>query len=649
MAKKKYECLFTPGKIGNVELKNRIAMAPMGSGHAGSDRALTYVGIDYYKERAKGGAGMVILEGEMLGTDVDPFPITFKPPCIDGMSKLPKLTEFADALKAYNCVPCVQLSIGVGNQADDPTLATPVSASEIPCTNNPSVMARALTKDDIKKLISIMRRAARVCQDAGVEIIEVHGHGGYLLDQFMSPETNHRTDEYGGSRENRFRLAKELLENIKDETGNKIPVTFRISVDAKAAGARDLQEGLELCKLAEAAGYDGIHVDAGRYDAIDWIFPPAYLGQGCMADLAEAVKKTVSIPVIAVGNLGDPAVANQMIADGKADFIALGRTMLADPEWAKKARRGADEKIRPCIQCNERCVERMFVGKEITCSVNPQAGREARLKIIPVTKPKKVAVIGGGPGGIEAAMILDARGHKVTLFEKSDKLGGQLKYAGYESFKFGIKRYTRFIQQELDDTDVDVRLNTEVTIDSIKEFAPDAVVLATGADLFVPPVPGLDDERVITMDQFIEEGADPGKKYIVAGGGLVGCETAVGLRENGVEDVTLIEMKPELAEDLMFINRAALLGLLDEYGVKVFKSTTIKCLDGDKLICEDADGAQVAFDFDKIIAATGTKSNNSLLEELEDNFDEVYTVGDCERTAKVGEAVHRGFYVGMEV
>lgn len=646
---KKYECLFTPGKIGNVELKNRIAMAPMGSGHAGSDRGLTYVGIEYYKERAKGGAGMVILEGQMMGPDVDPFPITFKPPCIDGMSKLPKLTEFADALKAYNCVPCAQLSIGVGNQADDPTLATPVSASEIPCTNNPAVKTRALTKDDIQKLISIMRRAARVVQDAGFGIIEVHGHGGYLLDQFMSEETNHRTDEYGGSRENRFRLAKELLENIKEETGYKMPVTFRISVDSKAAGGRDLQEGLELCKLAEAAGYDGIHVDAGRYDAIDWIFPPAYLGQACMGDLAEAVKKTVNIPVIAVGNLGNPEIANQMIADGKCDFVALGRTVLADPEWAKKAKRGADDKIRPCIQCNERCVERMFVGKEITCSVNPQAGREARLRIIPVTKPKKVAVIGGGPGGIECARILDARGHKVTLFEKSDRLGGQLKYAGYESFKFGIKRYTAFIQKELDDTDVEVRLNTEATIETLREFAPDAVVLATGADLYVPPVPGFDDARVVTMDKFIEEGADPAKKYIVAGGGLVGCETAVGLCENGVKDVTLIEMKPELAEDLMFINRNALIGLLDQHGVKVCKSTTIKGIEGDKLVCEGPDGAQVEFDFDEIIAATGTKSNTSLLEALEDEFDEVYTVGDCEKTAKVGEAVHRGFYVGMEI
>lgn len=647
---KNYPHLFSAGKIGNLTLPNRVILAPMGTCHTGPDLRFSEELIEFYEERAKGGVGMIISECNQVAPEIDPFPMVTGTPRLDKPDKIARLAQYVERMNAKGTVAAVQITLGTGRQADAPHLATPVSSSECPSQTDPNIKCRALTIDEIHQLVQCAGRAAGFAMAAGAQLIEVHGHAGYLIDQFLSPEINVRTDEYGGSAENRFRIVKETVQAIKAVVGDAIPVTFRMSVDHKLPGYRTLEEGLEYCRMAEEAGFDGLHIDAGRYEAMPWVFPPAYLGPCCMADLAAEVKKVVNIPVIAVGNFGTPEEAEEAIASGKCDFVAMARQLLADPQWANKAKVGKADDIRPCLRCNEMCVGRAMFGKELTCAVNPECGREGYNKLGKAEEVKNVTVIGGGPGGMVAALACEKRGHKVTLIEKNEELGGLINLAEQEDFKFGMKRYNAYLKSQIEKSKVSTLLNTEATLEKVAATKPDAVIVATGSDVFMPGLPGfVPGDKIGTIRQFKTAQTKPSDKIVIAGGGIIASETALGLAREGYTDITIVEKLPQIGGDLFLVNFIGLIGELMGRGVKILTNTSVEGAEDDKLICTDAEGKKVELPYDYLLVAMGTKSENSLNEVMDENFPEVYCIGDCVKTGRIHHAIHQAYDVAKRI
>lgn len=645
MYSKKYEKLFTKCKIGNIEVRNRIVMSPMGTGHVGPDSRVTQELIDFYAERARNGVGMIITEAHFQ-SEIDATPFLFGIARMDHMNKIAREAELVNMVKYYGAVPCIQISMGMGRQSDAPRLVPPVAPSAVPATNDLDVMCRELTKEEIKELISKVAASAELAVAAGYQVAEIHGHAGYLIDQFISPDTNFRTDEYGGSLENRLRVAKEILEEIKKRVGNSLALIFRVSVDQKADGCRTLEEGIEICKLLESYGYDALDVDAGRYEVIDWIFPTELLGPGCMSNLAHEVKNHISIPVLNAGSYNYPELAEKALQNNDTDFVNLGRSLLADPEWSIKAKLGKEEEIRPCIRCNDKCIMNVLAGKEMTCSVNPQCGRESRFKVSKADHPRRVTVIGGGPGGMEAAIIAADRGHKVTIIEAKDRLGGQLNYADLESFKWGVADFKKYLIRQVELKDIDVKLNTKADLECIRATNPDAVVVATGAELFIPQIFACPD--VISVADLPIQDMKEKEKIVVIGGGLVGSETALGFAMEG-HDVTVLEMRDGIAVDLNVINRVSLLGEMGKYNVKTVTGVTCNKIADGKITATDKDNKTVEFEFDRVIAATGTRKVNEICDAVENAFPETYILGDCTNIGKIPDAVHRGYIVGTQI
>lgn len=647
MYSKKYPNLFAEGYIGKVRIPNRIVMTPMGTGHCGPDSRITQELIDFYAERAKGGVGMIITETNYQ-SEIDATPHTFGMARLDHPNKIARQSELVTMVKYYGAVPCIQLSIGMGRQSDAPAMIQPVAPSEITAINDPSIMCRELTIDEIHRMVSNIAKSAEYAVQCGYPMAEIHGHAGYLLDQFMSPDTNKRTDEYGGDLEGRMRIVKDIREEIKRRVGDSLAVTFRISVDQKYSGFRTLEDGIEICKLLEEYGYDAINVDAGRYESIDWIFPPTYLGRACMKDLAHAIKQHVSIPIINAGNFNTPDITEEALANGETDFVALGRSLLADPEWANKARLNKESEIRPCLRCNDLCIMNVLTGKELTCSVNPQCGREARFTITKAEEPRNVTIVGGGPAGMETALVANKRGHKVTLLEKDQQLGGQLNFAALEPFKWSVRDYNEYLKNQVTTRDIDLKMGVEATIDTIKSTKPDVVVVAAGAHPYMPKIKGINDERVMTVEGIKNASFDKEDKVVVIGGGLVGCETALGLAMEG-HAVTIVEMLDDVANDLNMINKFSLMDHLNKHNVEIITGHSCYEIKDDVILATNKAGEEMKIDFDKIIVAIGTKQNTDLADIIEKHFPETYIIGDCSDIGKISDAVHSGYITGTRI
>jgi 2-enoate reductase len=567
---KKYRNLFQPIKIKNVVIKNRFAMAPMGLlGLSDSEGGFSQKGIDYLAERAKGGVGLIITGVTFVDNEIEVHSLPSGPfPNHNPVHFIRTAKEMTERVHAYDAKIFMQLSAGFGrvlahsNFGEHPL--PPVAPSPIPHLWQDK-MCRELTVEEIQTIVRQFGKAACNCKRSGVDGVQIHAvHEGYLLDQFAISFFNRRTDEYGGSLENRLRFAREVVEEIKRTCGEDYPVTLRYSPksflkdwrDGALPGedflekGRDLDEGIEAAKLLVAYGYDALDVDVGCYDAWWWSHPPMYQEKGLYRPYAKLMKQTVDVPIICARRMDNPEMAAAALEDGTCDMIGLGRPLLADPDYVNKLRAGRLEDIRPCISCQEGCMGRIQNFGVVNCAVNPRTGRESFSRLNPTARKKKILIAGGGVAGCEAARILALRGHEPVLYEKSGELGGNLLPGGAPDFKEDDIALAKWYRTQLQKLQVPVYLHTEVTRDFVLASNADAVIVATGSTPKVFPLG--DDEKVYTAADVLLKKKDPGQKTVIIGGGLVGCETALWLKRQG-KNVTIIEA----LEQLLALNAAS--------------------------------------------------------------------------------------------
>jgi 2-enoate reductase len=644
--------LFEAGKIGNLTLKNRIAMASMGCGGLiQPDGRLSQRGIDYYVARAKGGIGLIISSSVQVSRELEYLPIRPLVPylVIDNRKVCSAwVDELADAVHDYGAKIAVQLAAGLGRVLSrqdlmDRGTRVPIAPSPVPCFYDQNLMTRELTVEEIRRLIKNFIVAATILRESGIDAVELNAHGGYLIDQFLTPCWNRRTDQYGGSLEGRLRFLLEVVEGIKRACGSDLPIIVKYGLTHYLEGGREVEEGLEIARRLEGAGVDALCIDAGSYETPYWFIPSEFQSPLCVAPLSEMTKKVVKIPVITVGKAGYPELAERALQEGKADFIALGRALLADPEWAVKVKEGREKDIRPCIGCLEGCRRRIHDGKSISCTVNPTTGKERELTIQPAEKRRSVLIVGGGPGGMEAARVAALKGHRVTLWERRDALGGNLIPASQPAFKRDYRILIRYLSTQVRKLGVDVKLGKEDTgHEAIQRLKPDVVFIATGSIPIIPEIPGVKKEHVMTANDLLLGKKETGETVVIIGGGIIGCETALFLAQEG-KKVTIIEILEDIARDMYSVNRMHLLKLLANGGVKILTRTRVVEIRDQEITIVDKEDRPNTLKADTVVLALGLKPNSEPYESLVGKVPEVYPIGDCTKARKVINAVWEGF------
>jgi len=643
--------LFSPIKLGSMELKNRFVIPPMATNLANKDGTVSQALIDYWVARAKGGWGLLIVEF----TAIDPLgKVGLCHPCLWSDKYIDGLRKLTDAVHKYGGKIAVQLG-HTGRQTTREIIAgaQPVSASPIPCPMDRE-MPRELPLEEIYELIEKFGDAAVRARDARFDAIEIHGAHGYLLAQFMSEYTNKRIDEFGGSLHNRMRFPIEVIHNVRRKIGRAFPLIFRISAEERVPGGRTLDESRVVARMIEEAGVDAIDVSVGVSGSSQYIIAPPAVPPGFLLSASQEIKKVVSLPVIAVGRIDHPLLAEDAIESGKADLIALGRPSFADPELPNKVATENLDEICPCIYCLQGCL-RTFpfpfaplptVG--VTCLTNPFCGREGEMKIEPAANSKKVVIVGGGPGGLEAAWVAAARGHQVILYEKEKVLGGQFRVAAIPPFKQDIAKAIAYYIHMGKKHGVRFNLGIEATATQMLAEKPDAVVLATGGEPLIPSIKGIKGSRVVTALDIIQGKKQADAKVLIVGGGTVGCETADLLGEH-LHQVTIVEMLPEIASDVPLSARYFLLQRLKEYGVQVETGAKVKEFLEDGVIAEK-NGQQIHLvGFDTIALAMGVKSVNTLKKKLEGKIAELYIIGDAVTPRKAIDAIEEGARVALKL
>ncbi|MFC1981119.1 FAD-dependent oxidoreductase [Chloroflexota bacterium] len=639
--------LFEPGKIGKLSIKNRIVMAAMGiHGLGESDGRLSQRAIDYYVARAKGGIGLIITGAARTG-QIEQLPYTplTGDMIIDGKFSIGRLSELADSVHDYGAKVATQLGPGQGRNVgiEIRRRSQPVAPSNVPCFFDPKVMARELTVEEIERLIWSFQFASEAVRIAGIDAIEINCHSGYLIDEFLTALWNKRTDQYGGDLDGRLRILLEIIDKIKKGAGDDFPIIVKYGLEHHLEGGRDIEEGLGIARRLEAAGVCALDIDAGCYETWYWSKPTTYSPPGALVDMAEMVKKVVSIPVIAVGKLGYPDLAESVLQEGKADFIALGRPLLADPDWPRKVRGGRLEDIRPCIGDHEGCSGRIATGKYLSCVVNPATGMEREFTIRPAEEKKSVLVVGGGPAGMEAARVAALRGHKVTLYEKGDALGGTLIPASVPDFKSDYKSLINYLSTQMRKLGVTIELGKEATPELIREMNPDVVFTATGGRPFIPEIPGVEKENVVTAVDLLLGRKEVGETVVVIGGGSVGCETALYLAQKG-RKLTVVA-RHDAARDMHWLNRSHLLKLLADADVKISTNTGIREITDEGVAVVDEHGEGSTLECDTVVLALGSRPDGGLFQALEGKVPDVYAVGDCVEPRKVMDAIWEGFRI----
>jgi len=642
--------LFEPITIGTLKIPNRVVMPSIFTQYGDSSGFVTQRQIDFFVERGRNNIGLVITEpacvalgGRILNNQIGIYDDAF----------IPGLRRLAESIKETGTRCFLQLQHG-GRRARSTFNdgIQPVAPSAIP--HRTGEMPRELTTEEIDGIIEAFAQGTRRAKEAGFDGVEPHFAHGYLIAQFLSPLTNKRTDKYGGDLESRARLAVEIVRRIRQRVGEGYPLIVRICGDEYIKGGLTLKDTQKVAVMLEQAGVNAISVSAG-YTAsheegylnalIPFSSAPMSLPHGCYTHLAEGIKKAVKVPIIAVGRLDAPDLAEQVIAQGKADLVAVGRGLLADAAFASKVYHQQYSDIRRCIACNT-CLTRLFTEANLRCTVNPELGKEEEYRIRPAPKAKRVLVIGGGPGGMEAARVAALRGHKVTLVERKPYLGGNMVAAAAVSFKRDISHLTEYLSAAIHKLGVEVSLNTEVGQGKVLALKPDVVILATGASPQMPAIPGIERGNVTDAVKVLEGKVKTGSKVVVVGAGMTGCEVAAFLAERGKE-VTIVSRRDTdfsdtggLAPDMdPRLRRWFLFELWPNLLVEVIGKATFQEVTDEGLIVEDREGRRRLIAGNTIVFAFGMQPNNGLKGKLQGKVPELYEVGDCIKPRHIIDAI----------
>lgn len=639
----KYKRLFSKGTIGNLELKNRIVMPAIGTALASSTGEASQEIIAYYEERAKGGCGLIITEitriDEEYGVGCANQLTLTKP------QHVPQLERLVRTVHKYDTKLFVQLH-HPGRETHSVLIEGRqiVAPSAIMCKRTME-MPRALTTEEVEGLVKKFVTGAKLAQMAGVDGVELHGAHGYLINQFLSPYTNHRTDRYGGDFIKRMRFITEIIIGIKHICGPNFPISVRISGDEFVEGGLKLDDTIKIARYLESIGVDAINVSSGTYESGVTIIEPTSYPQGWKRHLAAGIKQAVKIPVIAVSTVKKPEFAESLLEGGTVDFVGVGRSQLADPEWSNKALHGKDDEIRPCIGCLH-CIETLSKGGVVKCAVNPRVGREIEFSTLDKCADRQtVVIIGGGPAGMEAAKTFAERGFKPVLFEKSEQLGGALRLAGMPPGKDLMTEFVEYQKRELLRSNVEIKLNTEPTLEEIQALDPYAVFWAAGADPIIPPIPGVDNAHVCTANDILDGAVSfSGKRTVVIGSGMTGCETAELLASNGNE-VSIVEMQEKIGNGIYASILYDMTQKLKKHNVQVVTNHKVAAIGDDSVtVVHTKSGQPQTFAAERVVLSLGVKPNKGLLEQLNETFpSRVRVIGDSSKAGKVSDAIREGF------
>ncbi len=646
---RKFPNLSSPITIGRVTFRNRMFSAPMGGTDITNDGCIGPKSTAFYELRGKGGAGAVTVSECMVHPETDGSHAYHLDTSI--LNSLAAATYTADAIRRHGAIPSLELShsgMYAGTYMTDKSKQHNMNQWGPSDTVRPDhVPVKALTKEMLSDIVAAYGRTAGLAKRAGFEMIMIHGGHGWLLNQFLSPYFNKRTDEYGGSLENRCRLAIEVLKAVREAVGPGFPIEFRMSGSELFDEGYDLQEGVRIAQQIEPY-IDLLHVSAGTYQrGFGDTHPSMFKEHGCNVYLAAEIKKHVSVPVATLGGLNDPKQMEEIIASGKADVVYMARALLADPFLPRKVMANKDEDIVRCLRCFTCMAERAATATR-RCTVNPVIGREMEGWEVPKAPvSRKVVVVGGGPGGLKAAYTAAQRGHQVILMEKDAELGGILKSEQALPFKYEMYQLSLTFAKQCRDAGVEIRLQTEATKELIEKEAPDAVIIAAGSRPLILPIPGIDGENVTIVNDYYLKKENVKDEVVVLGGGLAGCEAAIHLAKEG-KKVTIVEMRDELAPDANVRHRPL---LLKEIQALAEVRTGLKGLEVTKegVICEDKDKNRHMVKGSSVICALGQRARTDVVEALRDTAPYVAVIGDCAKVSTITNAVYQGYHAALDI
>lgn len=616
-------------------------MPPMATNYASPDGQVTDTLIRYYSERSAGGVGLVIVEFAYVDPSGKCNPTQLG---IYDDKLIPGLSRLADAIRFGGSKAAIQIH-HAGRQTTSRVVGSqPVAPSRVPTAYSPMPidieMPRKLNLGEISALVQSFAEAARRAKDAGFDAVELHAAHGYLLNQFVSPYSNKRSDKYGGNINGRTRFIREVVESIRSKCGRDLAIIVRLSANEFVEGGIRTEDAVEISRKLEEYGIDAIHVSAGIYETFEKIVQPMYYDRGFLVPYAEAIKRRTTVPIIAVGRINDPYLAEKILEEKKADMIAMGRALIADPELPNKLQRGSPEDVRRCIACLDGCIARVLANRTLMCTVNPAVGRwdVLRRRNGPVER-KKIAVIGAGPAGLEAARAAAVKGHEVTIIDRGGDVGGTVNIASIPEFKSELRELSSWYRKQLSKLRVEMLLNTEATPELVRALKPDAVVIATGSSPLVPDVPGAD--YAIRGDEALLKDHTSGKNVVVVGGGIEGCEIALYL-STSARRVILLEALDDIAVSAFCVNRAVIKEMLRERAVEVLIGMKVIEIRSNGAVATDKQGIQHFIEGESVVLACGRRSSNILLNELKNDF-EVHIIGDALQPRKIIDAIHEGF------
>jgi len=633
--------LFSPFSIKGKIVKNRLVVPAMVTSYCDAEGNATERYIAYHEAKAKGGFGLIITEAHLVTSDGRAFS---KPAGLWRDEQIESHSKLPERIHKHGALVMAQI-IHNGRQTNEQSAGSKIYApSAIKCPLSPDIPVE-LTIEMIEKLVGAFGDCALRAKKCGYDGVEVHGAHGYLIAEFMSPYSNKRTDRYGGNFMGRLRFPIEVIENVRKKCGDDFIIGFRISADEFVEGGLTIEDTKAIAMVLEEAGIDLIHVSAGTYASSETIIPTHYIPRGWNVNSAAEVKKVCSIPVITVGRINDPLIAESIIKSGKADFVAMCRASLADPELPNKAKAGLFDEIRPCIGCNVGCLGLLYEDVPIKCVLNPALGREEECRIEKAESARSVAVVGAGPAGMEAAAAAARAGHKVRIYEKTGRAGGQFRVASYPPAKGEISGFIKWQETQLNKLGIKIEYNTEVTADFMKANPADAVIVSTGAVPVIPKIKGADLSHVFTANDILTGKVNAGPKVVVIGGGRTGAETAHHLALQ-FKKVTIVEMGRGVALDAASNTRRQLLSFLDKRNVNIMTNTTVTEITGSGVRVKGK--TEIEIPADTVVLAIGVKPDNRLAEELKNAGFQVVVIGDAEKAGSVMEAVAQGF-MGLNI